>query len=109
MRPMTVLACLTTCPDAETAERIAEALVGEGLAACVNLLPGVTSIYRWQGVVERSAEVLLVIKTTESGFAALRDRLVELHPYELPELIAVQVGLGLAAYLDWVREEVARP
>lgn len=109
MRRMTVLACLTTCPDAATAERIAEALVGEGLAACVNLLPGVTSVYRWQGAVERSAEVLLIIKTTESGFAALRDRLVEIHPYELPELIAVPVGPGLPAYLDWVRDLVARP
>ena len=109
MRRMTVLVCLTTCPDAATAERIAEALVGEGLAACVNLLPGVTSVYRWQGAVERSTEVLLIIKTTESGFAALRDRLLELHPYELPELIAVPVGPGLPAYLDWVRDQVARP
>lgn len=106
---MTVLVCLTTCPDAESAERIAEALVGEGLAACVNLVPGVTSIYRWQGAVERADEVLLVLKTTEGGFAALRERLIALHPYELPELIAVPVDLGLAAYLDWVREQIARP
>jgi periplasmic divalent cation tolerance protein len=106
---MTVLACLTTCPDTATAERIAETLVGEGLAACVNLVPGVISIYRWQGVVERSAEVLLVVKTTEGGFAALRERLIALHPYELPELIAVPVNLGLAAYLEWVREQIARP
>jgi len=106
---MTVLACLTTCPDAATAEQIAETLVGEGFAACVNLIPGVTSIYRWQGVIERSSEVLLVIKTTEAGFGMLRDRLIELHPYELPELIAVPVGPGLPAYLDWVREQIARP
>lgn len=106
---MTVLACLSTCPDPQTAERIATTLVGEGIAACVNLVPGVTSIYRWQGTVERSSEVLLVIKTTETGFATLRNRLVELHPYELPELIAVPVGPGLPAYLDWVREQIAHP
>lgn len=104
-----MLACLTTCPDAATAGRIAEALVGEGLAACVNVLPGVTSIYRWQGAVERAGEVLLLIKTTEGGFAALEERLVALHPYELPELIAVPIGLGLPPYLDWVRDQVARP
>jgi periplasmic divalent cation tolerance protein len=106
---MSVLACLTTCPDAATAERIAETLVGEGLAACVNVLPGVTSIYRWQGVVERAGEVLLVIKTTEAGFAALEERLVALHPYELPELIAVPIDHGLPVYLDWVRNQIARP
>jgi len=106
---MAILVCLSTCPDTATAERIAEALVGEGLAACVNLVPGVTSIYRWQGVVERSNEVLLVIKTAEGGFAALRDRLIALHPYELPELVAVPIDRGLPAYLDWVREQIARP
>lgn len=109
MQPMNVLVCLSTCPDAETADRIAEALVAEGYAACVNLVPGITSIYRWQGVVERSSEVMLVIKTAESSFEALRDRLLELHPYELPELIAVPVGPGLPAYLDWVRDQIARP
>lgn len=106
---MTVLVCLTTCPDAATAERIAETLVTEGLAACVNVLPGVTSIYRWRDAIERAGEILLVIKTTEDGFAALAQRLVALHPYELPELIAVPVARGLAPYLDWVREQVARP
>lgn len=106
---MTVLACLATCPDSQTAERIAETLVAEGHAACVNLVPGITSIYRWQGVIERSSEVLLVIKTTEAGFATLRDRLVELHPFELPELIAVPVGPGLPAYLDWVHAQIAHP
>jgi periplasmic divalent cation tolerance protein len=101
--PDTVLLCYCSCPDAASAQTIAEALVGERLAACVNRLPGIHSIYRWQGAVTTDNEELLLIKTTTIRFEALRARLLELHPYELPELIAVPVERGHAAYLDWVR------
>jgi periplasmic divalent cation tolerance protein len=102
-----VLLCYCTCPDAASAQTLADALVGEGLAACVNQLPGVSSTYRWQGKVITDSEVLLLIKTTESRFAALRERVLALHPYELPELIAVPAAQGHAAYLDWVRASVS--
>ncbi|WP_199100843.1 divalent-cation tolerance protein CutA [Dyella sp. ASV21] len=99
----TVLLCYCSCPDADSAHRLAQVLVGEGLAACVNHLPGVRSIYRWKGEVVTDSEELLLIKTTEARFAALKARLLALHPYELPELVAVPVALGHEAYLDWVR------
>ncbi|MBE2211966.1 MAG: divalent-cation tolerance protein CutA [Xanthomonadaceae bacterium] len=102
---MSVLICLTTCPDRDTADRIASALVEERLAACVNCLPGIHSTYRWQGAVHRDDELLLLIKTTRDRMDALRTRLVTLHPYELPELLAVESADGLPAYLDWVREQ----
>ena len=99
---MNLLLCLTTCPDAASAERIAKALVDEQLAACVNVLPGLRSTYRWQGAVERADELLLLIKTTRAAWPALQARLLELHPYELPELLAVEPVDGLPAYLQWV-------
>lgn len=99
---MNLLLCLTTCPDAASAERIAEALVGEQLAACVNVFPGLRSTYRWQGAVERADELLLLIKTIRAAWPALQARLLELHPYELPELLAVEPADGLPAYLQWV-------
>jgi len=101
--PDPILLCYCTCPDAATAERIAAALVGEQLAACVNHLSGITSTYRWQGAVTTDNEHLLLIKTTTARFDVLRERLLALHPYELPELIAVPVERGHGAYLDWVR------
>ena len=101
---MTALLCLTTCPDADTAQRIASALVDERLAACVNVLPGVQSTYRWQGKVEHAGEVLLLIKTTRVRLPAVQERLVALHPYELPEVLAVEAG-GLPTYLQWIARE----
>jgi periplasmic divalent cation tolerance protein len=95
------------CPDAATATRIADVLVGERLAACVNVLPGVTSVYRWQGAVERAGEVLLLIKTATDRVPALSQRIVALHPYELPEVVAVEAAAGLPAYLDWVAAQSA--
>jgi periplasmic divalent cation tolerance protein len=103
----TVLLCYCSCPDGDSAQVIAEILVGERLAACVNRLPGVVSIYRWQGAVTSGTETLLLIKTTAGCFEALKARLLQLHPYELPELIAVPVERGYAAYLDWVRDSVS--
>ena len=103
------LLCLSTCPDTETAARIARTLVEEQLAACVNRLPGGASTYRWRGEIHEDAEVLLVIKTTRERFDALRERLVELHPYELPELVAIEIAEGLPAYLDWLARETTAP
>ena len=97
-----VLIALCTCPDAAVAGRIAEALVGEGLAACVNVLPGITSVYLWNGEVQRGSEVLLLIKTTQARLAELTDRVRQLHPFELPEVVAVSVSGGLPDYLQWV-------
>jgi len=97
-----VLLCLSTCPDEPSARRIADALVDEGLAACVNRLPGLESTYRWKGELCREPEQLLLIKTARTRFEAMKGRLLALHPYELPELIAVEVAAGHAGYLDWV-------
>ncbi len=99
---MTVLLCHCSCPDIDTARRIAQALVDERHAACVNLLPGVQSIYRWEGAIERAEEILLSIKTTRAQFEPMTARIASLHPYELPEVLAVEVVAGLPAYLDWI-------
>ncbi|HDE1507272.1 TPA: divalent-cation tolerance protein CutA, partial [Klebsiella pneumoniae] len=93
---------------ADSAERIATALVAERLAACVNLLPGLRSVYRWQRKVEAAAEVLLLVKTSAEAYPALQERLRQLHPYELPELLAVEAASGLPEYLQWLAAE-SRP
>jgi periplasmic divalent cation tolerance protein len=98
-----VVVALSTAPTAEVAGTIAHALVSEALAACVNIVPGLRSIYRWDGELHDDAELLLVIKTTAGQVAALRARLPELHPYQLPELVVLEVTDGLPAYLAWVR------
>jgi periplasmic divalent cation tolerance protein len=97
---------LTTVGDRANAERLARSLVEERLAACVNLLPGVRSIYRWKGAVEEADEILLVIKTTRAGHAALAARVRVLHPYELPELVAIDPADVDPAYLRWIGESV---
>lgn len=91
----------------ETAARIAQTLVGERLAACVQAVPGMLSTYRWQGAVRTDAEVLLLIKTTRERLQALKARLPDLHPYETPELLAVEAIDGLAPYIAWVEAETA--
>ena len=98
------LVALSTAPSAEVAEQLARALVGEGLAACVNVVPGVTSYYRWKGELQRDAEWLLVIKTSAGRLEALKAALVRLHPYEVPELVALGVEDGLPSYLAWLDE-----
>lgn len=98
---------LCTVGSAEDAEGIAGALVERGLAACVNVVPGVTSFYRWKGETARDAEWLLVIKTTSGRFEDLRGALVELHPYEVPEIIALPIAQGHTPYLEWIDESVA--
>ena len=95
---------LTACPDATSAERIARVLVEEGLAACVNILPPMQSLYRWKGKIETASEQLLVIKSPVARFPAIRDRVRSLHPYELPEIIAVPIADGLPEYLAWLNK-----
>lgn len=99
------LLILTNCPDEAVANAIALAVVEEGLAACVNLLPRVQSIYRWHGVVESASEVPLLIKASAANYPALEQRIAELHPYELPEIIALPITRGLPAYLNWLAEK----
>jgi periplasmic divalent cation tolerance protein len=101
---------LVTVPDHETAAGLARRLVEEGLAACVNVVPGVRSIYRWQGALQEDAEILLIAKTRAALVPALAARVGALHPYELPEVIALPVVAGSEPYLDWVRGAAeARP
>ena len=103
------LVVLCTCPDGAPAAQLAETLVGDGLAACVNRLPGVVSNFRWEGRVQQETETLLLIKTTEDRLEALTARITDLHPYELPEVVAVPVLGGLEQYLDWIRTSVSAP
>jgi periplasmic divalent cation tolerance protein len=97
---------LTTCGSLEEARSIAHALVERQVAACVNIVPQIESIYRWEGKVETATEWLLVIKTTADAFHSLREALSELHSYELPECIEIAIEDGSAAYLEWIGESV---
>ena len=101
------LVVISTAPRAEDAEFMARELVERRLAACVNVLPPMTSIYRWRGDVERTEEVLMVVKTTEDRFEAVRDALVKGHPYDVPEVLALEVRAGHAPYLAWLDESVS--
>lgn len=96
---------ITNCPDEETANRIALAVVEAQLAACVNILPRVQSIYRWQGAVKSAVEVPLLIKTTAAAYPALEAAIRERHPYDVPEIIALPITAGLPAYLNWLAAE----
>ena len=102
-----MLLVLTTFPDGVQAREIAGRLVDERLAACVSLLPAVESHYDWDGERQRATEVPAMIKTTEEAYPLLEARLGELHPYEVPEIIALPVASGLPAYLDWVGQSCA--
>jgi periplasmic divalent cation tolerance protein len=103
------LIVLCTCPDRATAERIAETVVGERLAACVNIVPGLTSVYRWEGQIQHDAELLLLIKTRQAAYPLLEGRVRELHPYQIPEIVALPIQTGSAAYLDWIADHVGAP
>ncbi len=91
-----------TCPDLETAERIAEQLIRRQLAACINILPGLRSIYTWQGEIETAQEHLLLIKSPQARYAAIETAIKTLHPYQLPEIIAVAIERGSSEYLKWI-------
>ena len=102
------LLVLTNCPDEAVADRIALALVEQSLAACVNRLTPVQSIYRWQGNVERATEVPLLIKTTRERYSDVEQAIRHLHPYDVPEIVAWPIAAGHAAYLRWIESETAR-
>lgn len=99
------LLVLSTAPDARVADQLARGLVEARLAACVNLLPGATSVYRWEGRVESAEEVLMVIKTTAQRWSALQAHLAAHHPYQLPECVAIRPDAVEARYLAWMRAE----
>lgn len=94
---------LVTCPQKD-ADRIARALVERRVAACVNVVPAIRSVYRWKGEVQEDDEALLIVKTADSRFDDLRQAVLSMHPYELPEIVAVSVEHGHVPYLDWVAE-----
>lgn len=100
--PNAVLIVLTNVPDEETARNIAEVLLQERLAACVNILAPCSSIYRWQGQIETASEIPLLIKTAQDRYATLQSRLDELHPYGVPEIVAWRPDAVLPQYFDWV-------
>ena len=104
-----ILLVLSTFPDVEKARQTGTALVESQLAACVSLCPQLESIYRWQGAVETNAEVLAIFKTTAGTYPALEKRLRELHPYELPEIVALPAAQVSEAYAQWVAKEVTQP
>lgn len=100
--PNAVWLVISNAPDHETAKRIAHVLVEERLAACVNIMPACQSVYRWQGEIEEATEVPMFIKTSEARLARMQARLKELHPHEVPEMLAIKPQAGWPAYLDWV-------
>jgi len=102
MTDLVVVLC--TVPDAETGASLARTIVDEKLAACVNLVPGIRSIYSWKGEIQDEGEVLLLVKTRESRFGALRERLASLHPYDVPEIVALPASDCHGPYLDWVHD-----
>lgn len=102
-----ILLAFSTFPEAASARRIARELVQENLAACANIVPAIESIYRWKGEVEEAQETLVLFKTTRARFTDLQVKLKSLHPYDVPELIAIDVVEGLPEYLRWVAESCA--
>jgi periplasmic divalent cation tolerance protein len=101
------LIALVTASNKEEASRIASSLVAERLAACVNILSGVESVYRWEGKVARDSEILLIIKTTDDKYSQMEKRVKALHSYSTPEVIAFRIERGSDAYLDWLRKSVS--
>jgi len=104
-----MLLVLSTFPDVEKARLVGRQLVTEKLAACVSLLPKTESFFMWEGAMQTSSEVLALIKTTEAVYAGLEARLNELHPYDVPEILALPVSSGLAAYVNWVEATLVQP
>ena len=104
---MGTILVISTLPDRASAEKLAHVLIEQQLAACVNILPGVTSVYRWQDKVESANETMVLIKTTMARYPALEAAIKAQHPYELPEIVAVPLNAGLPAYLEWVNTETS--
>ncbi len=105
--PSSVRVVLVTVPDVEMGVRIAEGAVRAGLAACGNVVPGLTSIYRWKGEIHRDPESLIIFKTTRGVLEELKKKVLELHPYEVPEFLALSTTGGHLPYLNWVEGEVS--
>lgn len=105
MNDQEVIMVITSLPDRASAERIADMLVTDGVAACVNILAECTSVYRWEGELSHTKEVPLLIKTARTAYPQLQSALRKVHPYELPEIIALPVSAGLPEYLKWVVTE----
>ncbi len=103
MEPLIIVE--VTCPDAGVAEEVARGCVEEGLVACANILPGVTSVFRWDGAVQAEAEVILLMKTRAARFEAVRAAVAARHPYEVPAILALPVAEACPAFADWVRAE----
>lgn len=101
---MTVKLILITAPDATVAQRLARGLVENRLAACANIFPGISSVYRWQGKVEQADELMLTVITTDDQVAPLTDWVIANHPYELPKVVALPIESGSQPYLDWVAD-----
>lgn len=106
---MTVLLVISNCPDTACAEQLAQALIESRLAACVNILPACRSVYRWQGNIEIANEIPLLIKTTTASYPALEALIIRLHPYDVPEIIALPITHGLPDYLRWLDTEIQEP
>jgi periplasmic divalent cation tolerance protein len=104
---MSALVVFTNLPDRTAAERLAEALVEQRVAACVNIVGPCRSVYRWNGVLQKDDEHLMLIKTSRERYATLEAAIRAAHPYELPEIVAVSIERGLPAYLEWVAAETA--
>jgi len=102
--PNKILLVLCTCPDEASARRLSESLIGSQLAACVNIVNPISSIFAWQGKIDTEQESLLLIKTTEMAYCALEKAIIQQHPYEIPEIIAIPIEQGSADYLNWVRD-----
>lgn len=100
---------LITAPDKDSAHQIAEMLVSHNLAACVNIVPGITSFYRWQGKIQNDDELLLIVKTRTDEFDRLSRTVAAMHPYDLPEIIAINITDGLRGYLKWIDTELEKP
>ena len=103
-----VLLVMTNLPDLQSAKALARALAEARLAACVNILPGVQSVYRWQGQIEEAVEITLHIKTTQGRYQQVQHAILAVHPYALPEIIVIPVSAGHAPYLHWVASETAQ-
>lgn len=103
---MQTFVVLVTCASQDEADTMAETVVGERLAACVNIVQGIRSVYRWEGAVEKGSELLLLIKTTQEKLAPLEERIKSLHGYSVPEFITLPISGGSADYLGWLRESV---
>lgn len=106
MMSHSVLVILCTVPNQEVGQRIAKALITDQLAACVNLLPGIESVYRWDNQIETSSETLLLIKSQEHLYEKIEQKLISIHPYDCPEIMSLPVKSGFSGYLEWIQANV---